>query len=631
MARGRDLQVELRDGRALLTVQNWFDGVQPSPVPAFVFENTARWAAAEVSRRALERAATAGDDRLFGAFDLENILAALEGDDVVVGGSLPDTMDGGPGIDWMDGGGGADRLLDQGGGVMRGGAGDDRLTAQQGFFLMSGGEGADAFTLNGASAVILPGTGENDVSGTAKHVLLRLGGADGDQRIDLEPETLTLSLDGASARMAIGMDVSGDDVQVSAGATTVALSAGTLATASELRLQTIGDRVRVYDLRAAIDRARALNTLFPGEEAFDFSAHRDDYLIAEWTDRAYGGELAVADVGREADDGGAETSILSLVRASTDEDAPALLVSSLAPVFTPPTPGDDLIVVPAGVEAVRAGTGDDTIYGPDHSLIADGEAGDDYIAGQEKEDYFSGGEGDDILSGGGGHDALRGGPGHNLILGGAGNDWIFGSTQNDFIAAGPGEDAISLLHGRYVIAFNGGDGHDSVAFLGTATAVLSLGDSIRYDDVRLRRNGDDLELGLGEGEGVTLQDWYSDFERTRLMALQFFEGGDDEADQEAVLLVDFLAGVDAYDRWATTHATSAWASLHSLLDAGAHDVDQSAYGGGIALAYARGSDVLMSASVNRVREVLAASDFATAPQSLGGIDSLRGSGLTLGG
>lgn len=136
------------------------------------------------------------------------------------------------------------------------------------------------------------------------------------------------------------------------------------------------------------------------------------------------------------------------------------------------TPCDDLIVAPAGVEAVQGGGGDDTIVAAAITAASDcpsgcflgvgsqtfeggsgndvvfGERGNDRLKGGEGEDQLFGGIGDDLLQGGHGNDRLAGGFGADSIDGQAGDDYVRGDTTIDRIFdTGGGTDVLSYATG----------------------------------------------------------------------------------------------------------------------------------------------------------------------------------------
>lgn len=111
------------------------------------------------------------------------------------------------------------------------------------------------------------------------------------------------------------------------------------------------------------------------------------------------------------------------------------------------TPCADRIVVPASVEYVDAGGGDDTILARAvtaalpcegvclgvGSPVFEGGAGDDVVFGERGNDTIRGNGGNDRLFGGIGDDLLEGGEGEDLLAGGFGADSIDGQEGSDYV------------------------------------------------------------------------------------------------------------------------------------------------------------------------------------------------------
>lgn len=99
------------------------------------------------------------------------------------------------------------------------------------------------------------------------------------------------------------------------------------------------------------------------------------------------------------------------------------------------------------IEGVRAGGGDDLIYGSSRN---------DWLFGQDGNDSIDGGAGDDLISGGFsskreyGNDVLRGGKGNDTVYGHGGNDVIGGGKGADELFGGDGYDlfVISAKNGK---------------------------------------------------------------------------------------------------------------------------------------------------------------------------------------
>ena len=133
------------------------------------------------------------------------------------------------------------------------------------------------------------------------------------------------------------------------------------------------------------------------------------------------------------------------------------------------TPCADVIVVPAAVEDVKGGGGDDVIVpGPITAATAcpdgcrlgvgsqtfEGGEGNDVVFGERGNDTLRGGPGDDQLFGGVGDDLLEGGPGNDRLLGGFGGDSIDGQEGNDYVR---GDATIDRI-------FDAGGGTDTLSY-----------------------------------------------------------------------------------------------------------------------------------------------------------------------
>lgn len=137
--------------------------------------------------------------------------------------------------------------------------------------------------------------------------------------------------------------------------------------------------------------------------------------------------------------------ILTLLLALAAEPATAASAPSCAegPVTsggtTYGTPCADVILAPAGVEAVKGDGGDDTILAAPITAASDCPAGCRLGVGSQT---FEGGEGDDVVFGERGNDILRGGGGNDQLFGGIGDDLLEGGSGDDRLVGGFGGDSI---------------------------------------------------------------------------------------------------------------------------------------------------------------------------------------------
>ena len=82
-------------------------------------------------------------------------------------------------------------------------------------------------------------------------------------------------------------------------------------------------------------------------------------------------------------------------------------------------------------EVIRAGAGNDTVWGGRGNDQTHGEGGSDLLYGQVGSDKLFGGAGADRLYGGGGNDVLNGGAGADLLDGGTGRNTLRGGADAD--------------------------------------------------------------------------------------------------------------------------------------------------------------------------------------------------------
>jgi hypothetical protein len=135
--------------------------------------------------------------------------------------------------------------------------------------------------------------------------------------------------------------------------------------------------------------------------------------------------------------------------------------------------GDDLVTAGPGEDLVFGGVGDDTLFGGDDNDTINGNAGADSIEGNDGDDVITSDDlGDslpdrafpginaadadpfdnrDTVFGGAGNDTISTGDDADLIFGGLGDDSIDGGVDDDTIVAGDGDDTVI-----------GGEGSDSI-------------------------------------------------------------------------------------------------------------------------------------------------------------------------
>lgn len=261
-----------------------------------------------------------------------------------------------------------------------------------------------------------------------------------------------------------------------------------------------------YDGGAGADRYH----FGAGSGRDELSADNEDIIVA--ADSLTSEDVVISRLG---------INLLVGVRGSTDQieiydwyDDPAARVAGLA--FADGT-FIDADSMEAMLETVPATPGDDRIGGSNDSDVLDGLAGndeiygndgDDVIAGSDGDDWMDGGSGIDILRGGAGFDQVRGEDGAGVLDGGADDDDLYDGFGRQFIAGGSGNDYVGVYGDYSVIAFNPGDGTDTV--YAAAALTLSIGGSIGVADLTLSLDveSDDLILSIGASDSIRLTRQY---------------------------------------------------------------------------------------------------------------------------
>ena len=228
------------------------------------------------------------------------------------------------------------------------------------------------------------------------------------------------------------------------------------------------------------------------------------------------------------------------------------------------------------------------------SISGTGNAAANLIQGNSGANSLAGGDGSDILQGGAGNDTLSDSSlGGNLFDGGAGADRLTGNSGADMFIGGAGNDTIATGSGADVMAFNRGDGVDSVAVTSGTDNTVSLGRGIRYADLALGKSGNDLVLHVGAGESITFNGWYSSTNARSVGVLQVLTEGGDYAPGSAsaisdhkVELFNFTALVAKFDQArASAPGLSTWEMVPSLGSFSSGGSDSAAIGGDLAYAY----------------------------------------------
>jgi Ca2+-binding RTX toxin-like protein len=192
----------------------------------------------------------------------------------------------------------------------------------------------------------------------------------------------------------------------------------------------------------------------------------------------------------------------------------------------------DAASMEAMLETVPATSGDDRIGGSNTDDVLDGLSGNDEIYGNDGDDVITGSDGDDWMDGGSGIDVLRGGAGFDQVRGedgagvldgGADDDDLYDGFGRQFILGGSGNDYVGVYGDHSVIAFNPGDGADTI--YAAAALTLSIGGSIGVADLTLSLDdeSDDLILSVGASDSIRMTRQYeADPQAWPVITLQLF-------------------------------------------------------------------------------------------------------------
>jgi Ca2+-binding RTX toxin-like protein len=186
----------------------------------------------------------------------------------------------------------------------------------------------------------------------------------------------------------------------------------------------------------------------------------------------------------------------------------------------------------AANDNMRAGAGDDTLYGDEGNDILEGGAGNDFVLGGAGDDILSDSFGDDQIKGGDGNDVISNSSGVDLLFGGDGKDVIFGGIGDAESFAGQGDDFVSAGTGINTVFGNagndwieGGDGADLLQ--GDNGDPFQVSTVIGHDvligdgnDDYDAESGDDIMFGtpgVNRSEGMLGFDWVTYARSTELV------------------------------------------------------------------------------------------------------------------
>lgn len=196
-----------------------------------------------------------------------------------------------------------------------------------------------------------------------------------------------------------------------------------------------------------------------------------------------------------------------------------------------------------------------------------------------------------------------------LITGGAGSDTI--SADKGILAGNEGDDSLVNGGDGSITLFNRGDGQDTLYSWG-ANQTVSLGGGISYADVSLSRDNSNLVLSVGQGESVSLTDWFSLWNSRAVSQLQLISEAMASFDASSanplfadkVQQVDFTGFANAFEiAQAQNSAITSFSLVGHIAQFLSGSSNVEAKGGDIAYLYGR-DGTLAGRSISSVQGVL---------------------------
>ena len=412
--------------------------------------------------------------------NVENLLLRGSSDIDGVGNDLANTITGNSGANTLTGNGGNDTLNGYGGDdILEGGDGNDILDGGSGADDLRGGDGNDRYIIDNVNDTITEGESKGTdiaystastftLSNNVENLLLR-----GSSDIDGVGNDLANTIRGNSGANKLtgngGNDTlkgyGGDDI-LEGGDGNDILDGGS--GADDLRGGDGNDRYIIDNVNDTITEGESKGTDIAWSTAstFTLSDNVENLLLRGSSDiDGVGNDLAnritgnsgantltgngghdILDGGSGADDlrGGDGNDLLGggsgddILNGGGDTDTAffsnvANQVDLRITVSQDTGDGNDTLT---SIENVKAGGGDDTVYGNSEANILSGQGGVDTLYGYGGNDTLNGGSGADDLRGGDGNDILNGGSGADDLRGGDGNDKYIIDNVNDTITEG---------------------------------------------------------------------------------------------------------------------------------------------------------------------------------------------------
>jgi Ca2+-binding RTX toxin-like protein len=683
-----DLILSVEGTSDLITIAGFFadqgNGVGDGEIEIVRFADGTEWTALDLKEKAGTITGTDDPETLNGS-DYDDRIYGLGGDDILNGNGGNDVLDGGAGNDSLGGGSGNDTYLVDSGDTIAESSnqGVDVVRSSVNWTLGSNfenlvllGSANVTGTGNNLANQIMGNTGNNTINGGSGADNLSGGAGDDTYVADNVGDVVVENADEG-----IDLIQSGVTYTLSANVENLTLtgSSGNAATGNELDNILTGNGGN-----NALSGGAGNDTLNggSGSDAMSGGTGNDTYVVAQTTDTVSelsgeGTDLVQSSVTFTLS---ADVENLTLTTTSaingTGNALDNLLTGNNGSNTLTGAAGNDTLMGGAGTDNMIGGQGDDTYFvdvsadittesasegidlvnssvtrslasaGANIELLfltgtsainATGNALSNLLRGNSGVNTLVGSAGIDILEGGDGNDILSNTTNKTLLNGGAGADTMTGTAVNDLLIGGTGNDALTTGAGADIIAFNKGDGQDTVALSTTRDNTLSLGGGAVYADLLFLKNGNDLILSVGATDKVTFTGFYANAANHSVNNLQvviegtsdYDSGSADVTHNKKIETFDFEGLVAAFDaaRIANPGLTS-WALTNALLVHHLSGSDTAALGGDLAYRY-NSSGGLSDISFTPTLGILGAGTFGTSAQALQSLGSLQDSSARL--
>jgi Ca2+-binding RTX toxin-like protein len=477
--------------------------------------------------------------------------------------------------------------------VLTGNSGTDTLTAGSGVATLIGGTGTDTFVVNNVADVVgeQPNSAKNLVDASVSYVLpanvenLTLTGS---ANLTATGNTLTNTLTANSGNDTLiagsgvasmvggaGTDTfvvnnSADSVHVTSnpGGDLVEASVSYVMPTNLTKLTLTG----IGNLSAT---ANGLNDSISGNSGNDTlkgGAGTDTLVAGSGTDSLVAGTGVTTMMGGSGTDTFVVTNSSDVVQANAS--GTNIIQSSVS------------YVLPSNIAELLL-TGNSAVS-------ATANSGNDLIIGNAGSDTLTGGTGIDVLQGGTGTTALTDTAGQVAIIGSTKNDTLQTGAFNDFLAGGAGADSITTGASDNVIAFNAGNGKDTLNPTTGALDTISLGGGISEANLTLSKSGNNLVLGLGGSDSITFANWYASSSNQDVDNLQLIEGASPDYNPSSgsaltdtqVVNFNFTSLVNAFNQALVANpGLTSWSMTSSLLSSFLSGSNSAAIGGDLAFYY----------------------------------------------